>query len=103
MKTFEEVWQKTGYNYGEDELESVKLGWELCIAEIASMFNKEDRHIKHVIAERKRMNEIKQAYLLADKYEAEGNYERAAMIRPCCPNEKRNMNGGCDSCGDPCF
>jgi hypothetical protein len=21
----------------------------------------------------------------------------------CCPNERRNMNGGCDSCGDPCL
>ena len=23
--------------------------------------------------------------------------------RNCCDNEKRNMDGGCDSCGDPCF
>lgn len=22
---------------------------------------------------------------------------------PCCNKEKRNRNGGCDSCGDPCF
>ena len=21
----------------------------------------------------------------------------------CCSNEKRNMNGGCDNCGDPCL
>lgn len=21
----------------------------------------------------------------------------------CCDNERRNMNGGCDNCGDPCF
>jgi hypothetical protein len=21
----------------------------------------------------------------------------------CCDNEKRNMNGGCDNCGDPCL
>lgn len=21
----------------------------------------------------------------------------------CCENEKRNMNGGCDNCGDPCL
>jgi hypothetical protein len=21
----------------------------------------------------------------------------------CCLNEKRNINGGCDSCGDPCL
>ena len=25
------------------------------------------------------------------------------IFLPCCPNEKRNMNGGCDSCGDPCL
>lgn len=23
--------------------------------------------------------------------------------KPCCENEKRNMNGGCDNCGDPCL
>ena len=22
---------------------------------------------------------------------------------PCCDNEHRNMNGGCDNCGDPCL
>jgi hypothetical protein len=22
---------------------------------------------------------------------------------PCCSNERRNMNGGCDNCGDPCL
>lgn len=22
---------------------------------------------------------------------------------PCCDNENRDMNGGCKSCGDPCF
>lgn len=21
----------------------------------------------------------------------------------CCDNEKRNINGGCDNCGDPCL
>jgi hypothetical protein len=21
----------------------------------------------------------------------------------CCDNERRNMNGGCDNCGDPCL
>lgn len=21
----------------------------------------------------------------------------------CCENERRNMNGGCDNCGDPCL
>ena len=21
----------------------------------------------------------------------------------CCENESRNMNGGCDNCGDPCL
>lgn len=24
-------------------------------------------------------------------------------IISCCNNEKRNMNGGCDNCGDPCL
>jgi len=22
---------------------------------------------------------------------------------PCCANEKRNMSGWCENCGDPCF
>lgn len=26
----------------------------------------------------------------------------ADLIEPCCANEKRGMNGGCLSCGDPC-
>lgn len=34
MKTFEEVWEETGYQYGEDALENVKLGWELAFKEI---------------------------------------------------------------------
>lgn len=25
------------------------------------------------------------------------------LNKPCCHDEKRNMNGGCDTCGDPCF
>ena len=25
------------------------------------------------------------------------------LLKPCCHDEKRNMNGGCDTCGDPCF
>ena len=27
--------------------------------------------------------------------------ERQTAVQPCCENEKRNMNGGCDNCGDP--
>jgi hypothetical protein len=30
MKSFDQVWQETGYQYGADALENVKLGWELC-------------------------------------------------------------------------
>lgn len=33
MRTFEEVWKATGYNYGEDALKGVKLGWELAMRE----------------------------------------------------------------------
>jgi hypothetical protein len=29
---FDEAWKAVGYNYGEEELESVRLGWELCAA-----------------------------------------------------------------------
>jgi len=36
--------------------------------------------------------------------------ERTSVIRqqpmyslPCCAKEKRNMDGGCDNCGDPCL
>lgn len=25
------------------------------------------------------------------------------LLDPCCPDEKRNMSGGCTSCGDPCL
>ncbi len=29
MRTFEQAWEATGRQYGEEELESVRLGWEL--------------------------------------------------------------------------
>lgn len=28
---------------------------------------------------------------------------RADGLYTCCANEDRNMNGGCNSCGDPCL
>jgi hypothetical protein len=31
MKTFDEAWDELGYDFGNDALENVKLGWELCI------------------------------------------------------------------------
>ena len=30
-------------------------------------------------------------------------YDAVFGKSPCCDNEKRNMQGGCDSCGDPCL
>lgn len=35
--------------------------------------------------------------------EAADEIERLQPPLPGCDNEKRNMNGGCDSCGDPCY
>lgn len=32
-KTFEEVWAALGYEYGEEALEQVKLGWRLCMGQ----------------------------------------------------------------------
>ena len=29
--------------------------------------------------------------------------EELGINLPCCPNETRNLNGGCDNCGDPCL
>lgn len=29
--------------------------------------------------------------------------EREHRHCSCCDNEKRNMDGGCDNCGDPCY
>lgn len=31
------------------------------------------------------------------------NREEVSKPTPCCSNEKRNINGGCDNCGDPCL
>ena len=31
------------------------------------------------------------------------NFDRRDFDSSCCDNEKRNMNGGCDNCGDPSF
>lgn len=44
MITFEEVWKDLGYHYGEDELEDVKLGWELAQKEYERQ--KEDFEVK---------------------------------------------------------
>lgn len=30
-------------------------------------------------------------------------FEKKRSGEPCCENEKRNMDGWCESCGDPCF
>lgn len=35
--------------------------------------------------------------------EAEAYRHFANLTIPCCHNEKRGMNGGCETCGDPCF
>jgi SLOG family YspA-like protein len=29
--------------------------------------------------------------------------DNSDLIGACCADERRNMNGGCDSCGDPCL
>lgn len=26
-----------------------------------------------------------------------------SLLEPCCHNENRGMNGGCETCGSPCF
>lgn len=32
------------------------------------------------------------------------HFERhTSEINACCTDENRNLNGGCDSCGDPCL
>ena len=38
MKTFREAWkvkEQEGYQYGEDALEQVEVGWDIAITEIA--------------------------------------------------------------------
>ena len=38
MRTFKEAWkikEQEGYQYGEDALEQVEVGWDLAITEIA--------------------------------------------------------------------
>lgn len=35
--------------------------------------------------------------------EPEDDEEDEGDIQPCCENESRNLNGGCDNCGDPCL
>lgn len=32
MKTFVQAWKEQGRIYGRDELENVRLGWEMCMA-----------------------------------------------------------------------
>lgn len=102
MKTFEQVWKETKYQYGEDALENVKLGWELAIKEISNNFKKmlkdinDEKHEKNVIENVKRTRE----YIA--QMEAQGK-EVPHWMHPCCDREDRDNNGGCKNCGDPCF
>ena len=40
---------------------------------------------------------------LSDEVVSNPNFDKADGNSRCCNNEKRNMNGGCDNCGDPSF
>lgn len=33
----------------------------------------------------------------------EARRHKAPLPGACCDNERRNMNGGCDNCGDPSY
>lgn len=35
--------------------------------------------------------------------ESDEESENPCFIPSCCEDERRNMNGGCDNCGDPCL
>jgi len=36
MINFEDAWKRTGYQYGGDALENVKLGWELAVKHLVN-------------------------------------------------------------------
>lgn len=47
---------------------------------------------------------IKETYgTVVGEESSKGKYEAHLKPDACCANEKRNMNGGCDNCGDPCL
>lgn len=111
MKTFNEAWDDLSrdkylsgiHRQHNEQLDAVKAGWELAMKTIYNSAYVSHYSAKEEREERERMARIKYQYEAADKYEAEGKYELAADIRPCCPNEKRGWGGGCSSCGSPCF
>lgn len=103
MKSFDEAWKELGYEYGEDALESVKLGWELALKTVIASTKVEYTKTITERSEKERLENIRKAYISAENYELNGRFDLAAIVRPCCPNEKRGMNGGCISCGDPCY
>lgn len=45
MKTFKEAWKETGYQYGQDALENVELGWNMCLAAIIDELLKQNQKI----------------------------------------------------------
>lgn len=53
MKTFEEAWKQTGYQYSESGLEKVRLGWELCLKamqeELSTFFKEELEAEMHIV------------------------------------------------------
>lgn len=40
---------------------------------------------------------------LKEKQDAWTARAKPMYALPCCRKEKRNMDGGCDNCGDPCY
>lgn len=44
---------------------------------------------------------VEQPTLLGEEYDP--TIANDEQFESCCENERRNMNGGCDNCGDPCL
>lgn len=67
---------------------------------------------KTTISARIVLDHVKAAYIKGDQLDGVGVHGPAPdFVSPtdripegaCCANEQRNMNGGCDNCGDPCL
>jgi hypothetical protein len=103
MKTFDEIWLKSGYSeYSEEDIKNVKLGWELATEMLAEELSLIGIDLREKNSESNRIQHNKDILASIKKMEEDGR-DIPSWYYPCCDNEKRGMSGGCMSCGDPCF
>ena len=89
------------WTYGYDSYGSVKFPIEYLWVDDKTITIEQGMFVADYINERIRIAKTRKLEE-AKKLEDRGRILRGELSS-CCKNEQRNMNGGCDNCGDPSF